>query len=71
MKYNAHAVLTAHVERSAECGHWLRMRECDRLGIPIRGIMDLLRPSLFNVLCYRKLALLGKSDDIPPSTNGK
>ena len=47
------------------------MRECDRLGIPIRGIMDLLRPSLFNALCYRKLALLGKSDDIPPSTNGK
>ena len=71
MKYNADAVLTEYVERSAECGHWLRMRECDRLGIPIRGIMDLLRPSLFNALCYRKLALLGKSDDIPPSTNGK
>lgn len=66
MKYNADAVLTEYVERSAECGHWLRIRECDRLKIPIRGIMDLLRPTLFNALCYRKLALLGKSDAIEP-----
>ena len=64
MKYNADAVLTEYVARSAERGHWLRIRECDSLKIPIRGIMDLLRPSLFNALCYRKLALMGKADSI-------
>ena len=65
MKYNADAVLTEYVAKSAECGHWLRIKECDKLKIPIRGIMDLLRPSLFNALCYRKLALLGKKISNP------
>ena len=63
-KYNADAVLTEYVTKSAECGHWLRIRECDKLKIPIRGIMDLLRPTLFNALCYRKLELLGLSESI-------
>lgn len=65
MKYSADAVLTEYVTKSAECGHWLRIRECDKLKIPIRRIMDLLRPTLFNVLCYRKLELMGKKDSIP------
>lgn len=64
LKYSVDATLTEYVEKSSECGHWLRLRECDRLKIPIRGIMDLLRPTLFNALCYRKLALLGKTDSI-------
>ena len=64
LKYSVDATLTLYVEKSAECGHWLRIRECDKLKIPIRGVMDLLRPTLFNVLCYRKLALMGKTDSI-------
>ena len=70
MKLNADATLTEYVRLSAECGHWLRMRECDSHGIPIRGIMDLLRPSLFNALCYRKLELLGLSRSIPRPADG-
>lgn len=64
LKYNADALLTQYVEKSAECGHWLRIRECDKLRIPIRNLMDMLRPTLFNVLCYRKLEAIGKRDSI-------
>jgi len=71
LKYNADAVLTEYVTKSAECGHWLRIGECDRLGIPIRNIMDLLRPTLFNVLCYRKLELIGKAGSITTANGGK
>ena len=71
MKYNADAVLTEYVTKSAEAGHWLRTRECDRLGIPIRRLMDLLRPTLFNQLCYRKLEMLGKSGSIPQANRSE
>ncbi len=71
LKYSADATLTLYVEKSAECGHWLRIRECDKLKIPIRGIMDLLRPTLFNALCYRKLALMGKTDAIDSPAKGE
>lgn len=64
MKYNTDLVLTEYVTKSAQAGHWLRLKECDKLNIPIRGIMDILRPTLFNVLCYRKLDLIGKRDSI-------
>jgi hypothetical protein len=36
----------------------------DKLKIPIRGIMDILKPSIFNSLCYKKLSLLGLSSNI-------
>ena len=71
LKYNADIVLTQYVSGSAAAGHWLRMRECDEQGIPIRGLMDLLRPSLFNVLCYRKLKSMGLADSIPPPVKGE
>lgn len=64
MKYNADAVLTQYVSESAACGHWLRISECDRMKIPIRKLMDVLRPTLFNALCYRKLDLMGLRDKI-------
>lgn len=59
MKYNADLVITEYVRQSAECGHWLKLSECDKLKIPIRGIMDILRPTIFNALCYKKLTLMG------------
>lgn len=59
MKYNTDLVLTQYVTKSAEAGHWLRLKECDKLKIPIRRVMDILRPQLFNVLCYKKLTLMG------------
>ena len=71
MKYSADATLTEYVQKSMECGHWLRIRECDKLKIPIRKLMDLLRPTLFNMLCYRKLALMGGSDSIQPPAKEK
>jgi hypothetical protein len=61
MKYNTDIVINEYVQRSAECGHWLKLSECDKLKIPIRGIMDILRPVIFNALCYKKLSLLNKS----------
>ena len=63
-KYNADLVITEYVRKSAECGHWLRLHECDRMKIPIRGIMDLLRSRVFNSLCYRKLKALGLESNI-------
>ena len=63
-KYNMDMVITEYVRKSAECGHWLRLNECDRLKIPIRGIMDVLRSRVFNVLCYRKLAALGLVSEV-------
>ena len=59
MKYNADLVITEYVRQSAECGHWLKLSECDKLNLPIRGIMDILRPTIFNALCYKKLTLMG------------
>lgn len=59
MKYNIDAVITNYVRASAEAGHWLRLSECDRLKIPLRKAMDILRPDLFNQVCYRKLAAMG------------
>ena len=63
-KYNADLVITEYVRKSAECGHWLRLHECDKMKIPIRGIMDLLRSRVFNSLCYRKLKALGLESNI-------
>lgn len=59
MKYNADYVITEYVKQSAECGHWLKLSQCDRLKLPIRGIMNMLRPTIFNALCYKKLKLMG------------
>ena len=59
MKYNIDAVITNYVKASAEAGHWLRLSECDKLKIPLRTAMDILRPDLFNQVCYRKLAAMG------------
>ena len=59
MKYNIDAVITNYVKASAEAGHWLRLSECDRLRIPLRKAMDILRPALFNQVCYRKLSAMG------------
>ena len=67
LKYSADAVLTRYVEESAAAGHWLRLSECDRNGIPIRRIMDILRPKLFNIICYRKLAALGLDGGFQPN----
>lgn len=61
MKYNADMVITQYVTKSAQCGHWLKLSQCDKLNIPIRGIMDILRPTIFNALCYKKLSLMNKS----------
>ncbi len=58
MKYNADIVITQYVELSFEKGRWLTLRECDVNKLPIRGIMDLLRPSVFNLLCYHKMRVL-------------
>ena len=55
MKYNADIVITKYVELSHEIGKWLTLKECDEHSLPIRGIMDLLRPSVFNLLCYHKM----------------
>lgn len=55
MKYNADATITKYVELSRSKGRWLTLRECDSNKLPIRGIMDLLRPSVFNLLCYHKM----------------
>ena len=63
-KYNVDMVITEYVRKSAECGHWLRLSECDRMKIPIRGIMDVLRSRVFNTLCYRKLAAMGLVSNI-------
>lgn len=60
MKYNTDVVVNQYVKKSAQCGHWLKLSECDKLKIPIRGIMDILRPTIFNALCYKKLALMNK-----------
>lgn len=62
MKYNADLILTEYVKKSMEYNHWLKLSECDKLKIPIRGIMDILRPSLFNALCYRKLELINNGN---------
>lgn len=58
MKYDADLVLTEYVKKSFENNRWLKLSECDKLKIPIRGIMNILRPSLFNALCYKKLELI-------------
>lgn len=58
MKYNADIVITQYVELSFKKGKWLTLRECDANKLPIRGIMDLLRPSVFNLLCYHKMRVL-------------
>ena len=58
-KYDADMTMTEYVRKSAEAGHWLRIPECDSLGIPIRKVMDILRPRIFNTLCYRKLESMG------------
>ena len=65
------ATLREYVTKSADCGHWLRIRECDQLNIPIRGIMDKLRPTLFNMVCHRMLKLMGRDGDIQPPAKEK
>ena len=62
MKYNTDAVINEYVNKSRQCGHWLRLSQCDKLKLPIRGIMDILKPSVFNALCYKKLALIDKQE---------
>lgn len=59
MKYNVDCVINEYVHKSVELGHWLKLSQCDKFKLPIRGIMDILRPSVFNALCYKKLSLLG------------
>lgn len=71
MKYNTDATINEYVTKSAQCGHWLRLSECDKLKIPIRGIMDILKPSIFNSLCYKKLSLLGLSSNIDQQKESK
>jgi len=66
MKYNVDAAMTAYVRESAERGRWLTPGECDGRKIPIRKVMDILRPRIFNAVCYRKLEALGY-DRLPSS----
>lgn len=59
MKYNVDATITVYVKESAERGRWLTPQECDSRRIPIRKVMDILRPRIFNAVCYRKLDAMG------------
>ena len=61
-KYSIDLTITAYVKESMKVGHWLRLSECDKLKIPIRNAMDILRPKFFNSLCYRKMELLKLED---------
>lgn len=61
-KYSVDLTITAYVKESMKAGHWLRLSECDKLKIPIRMAMDILRPKFFNSLCYRKMELLKLED---------
>lgn len=61
-KYSIDLTITAYVKESMKAGHWLRLSECDKLKIPIRNAMDILRPKFFNSLCYRKMELLKLED---------
>lgn len=65
LKYNIELAITEYVKLSARYGHWLRLWECDKYDIPIREAMNLLRSSLFNAVCYRKLRVLGLDETIP------
>lgn len=58
-KCNVDLLITRYVEQSASAGHWLYLKECDKLNLDIRYAMNLLRPFLFNTFCYRKLEMLG------------
>lgn len=61
-KYNLDLTITIYVKESMKVGHWLRLAECDKLKIPIRKAMDILRPRFFNSLCYKKMELLKLED---------
>lgn len=59
-QYNTDYILDIYVRESAKIGHWLTLLQCDKLKIPIRKIMRILKPSIFNAVCYKKLSLMGK-----------
>lgn len=61
-KYSLDLTITLYVKESMKAGHWLRLSECDKLNIPIRKAMDILRPKFFNALCYKKMELLKLED---------
>jgi hypothetical protein len=62
-KYSLDLTITVYVKESMKVGHWLRLAECDKLDIPIRKAMDILRPKFFNTLCYKKMELLKLQDE--------
>lgn len=64
-KYNVDALITRYVQQSAKAGHWLYLKECDKIKLDIRHAMKMLRPRLFNIFCYRKLELLGLTGTVP------
>lgn len=70
MKYSVDTTVTRYVEESIEAGYWLKIGDCDKLKIPIRMAMDLLKPRFFNVLCYRKKELIDNSK-VLPNVNGE
>lgn len=65
MKYNVDIIMTRYVEGSIAAGHWLKLSECDKLKIPLRKAMDVLRPRFFNALCYRKKELMDNKGVLP------
>lgn len=71
MKYNVDMIVDNYVRESVKAGHWLKISECDKLKIPLREAMNVLRPRFFNALCYRKKELLDSGNILPEANKVK